>query len=302
MRAEEHPEELIDRARRGGLAPEEQATLERHVARCPVCTAELALAQRFERELAPHPRDEVLYQRAAEAAIQRIRRPPRIGRRRPLPRWSRWAAAAALLVFGLTGAAAVIRRKMSARPAVQTSVPASERPTARAPIRPVEPPPAEAPLPPESAPGHRTTAAAPRAYGSAHPSITAAALFEQGEKLRREGRADDAISTYRRLQTRFPGTSEARLSFALAGQLLLKQGRPSDALTQFDRHLKVDGQEGEGEGGVVEEALAGRATALEQLHRTTEAVAAWKSLLARYPRSVYGERARARLDQLTQPR
>jgi outer membrane protein assembly factor BamD (BamD/ComL family) len=50
---------------------------------------------------------------------------------------------------------------------------------------------------------------------------------------------------------------------------------------------------------VGEEALAGRATALEQLHRTSEAAAAWKTLLARYPSSIYGERARARLDQLS---
>jgi outer membrane protein assembly factor BamD (BamD/ComL family) len=165
---------------------------------------------------------------------------------------------------------------------------APEPPPPRAPARPVEPPPAEAPAAPEPPP---VKPAAP-ARGPAHPAVTAAELFERGEKLRREGRADAAIGIYRRLQATFPETAEARLSFAFAGQLLLEQGRAKDALAQFDRHLGLGGEVGE-------EALAGRATALEELHRTSEAVAAWKSLLARFPRSVYAGRARARLDALT---
>ena len=51
-----------------------------------------------------------------------------------------------------------------------------------------------------------------------------------------------------------------------------------------------------------EEALAGRAAALEQLNRTADAIAAWKSLLERYPGSIYAARARARLAQLGEPR
>ena len=81
------------------------------------------------------------------------------------------------------------------------------------------------------------------------------------------------------------------MSFALAGQLLLERGRPKEALAQFDRHPKVGGDVGE-------EALAGRAAALEQLDRTADAIAAWKSLLERYPGSIYAARARARLAQL----
>jgi TolA-binding protein len=296
MRADEHPhlhpEDLIDRARRGPLAPDEQSVLERHLGGCSVCAAQLSLAPRFERELAPQPRDELMYQRAVDGAIQRMPRSAPAGRRRPLPRWSRWAAAAALLAFAVTGAAAVIKRTMSPRPAMQPPVPAAEPPAARAPARPAEPPPAESPAPPEPPPAKP----APSARADARPAVTAEALFEQAEKLRREGRAGAAIATYHRLQAAFPATAEARLSFALAGQLLLEQGRPGDALAQFDRHLGLGGQEAE----VAEEALAGRATALEQLHRTAEAVTAWKSLLARYPRSVYAERARARLSELTE--
>jgi len=39
MSAEEHPEELIDRALRGALDPQAQATLDRHLAACTLCAA-----------------------------------------------------------------------------------------------------------------------------------------------------------------------------------------------------------------------------------------------------------------------
>jgi tetratricopeptide (TPR) repeat protein len=122
--------------------------------------------------------------------------------------------------------------------------------------------------------------------------ITASELFERAGKLRRQGRAEAAISVYRRLQETFPDAREAQLSFALAGQLLLERGRPKDALAQFDRHPRIGGDVGE-------EALAGRATALEQLRRDADAIAVWKSLLERYPGSVYAARARGRLAELT---
>jgi TolA-binding protein len=285
-----HPEDLIDRARRGTLDPAQRATLDHHLADCSVCAAELALSPRFERELAPQARDPLLDQRAVEAAMLRMRaQPPE--RRRAVPTWFRWAAAAALLVFGVTGAAAVIRRKIASRPAIQPLPASVESPAARAPVRALEPPPAEAPAPAEAP---RARPASPP-HAAVRPAITAAALFEQAEKLRRERLADAAIAAYRRLQQAYPDTAEARLSFALAGQLLLKQGRPGDALAQFDRHLKAGGEVGE-------EALAGRATALEELHRSADAMAAWKNLLARYPGSVYAERARARLERLTESR
>jgi hypothetical protein len=292
MIADEHPEELIDRARSGALPPDAQATLDEHLRDCPVCASQMALAARFERDLASQPRDHLLYERAVEGAVARMQRSPGAGRRGALPSWSRWAAAAALLIAGVTAAAAVVGRRLALRATVHPAVPTTESPRpAPVPIQPPEAPPAEAPAPPEHAPAK--VPASPRAAAHA-PAITAADLFEKGETLRREGHADAAIATYRRLQATFPDTAEARLSFAFGGQLLLKQGRAADALAQFDRHLDLDGEVGE-------EALAGRATALEQLHRTSDAVAAWKKLLARYPRSIYAERARARLDQLTGP-
>lgn len=295
MRADEHPEALIDRAQQGALAPEEQASLQRHLDECAVCALQISLAPRFERELAPRARDALLSERAVEGALESLQRSARSGRMRRSPRWSRWAAAA-LLVFGVTAAAAVIRRGIAPRP--PAPAPAVESRAPVTPRRPVElPPPVEAPPVPES-PLEKPV---PVARGAVHaPPITADALFERAEKLRREGRADAAIAAYRRLQVAFPQTAEARLSLALAGQLLLERGHPGDALSQFDRHLSAARQAGEGEVG--EEALAGRATALEQLRRDADAIAAWKTLLARYPRSVYAERARVRLEQLTRQR
>jgi len=288
MRAEEHPEELIDRAMQGALDPEAQATLDRHLAGCTVCAAQLSLTPRFERELAPQARDQALDQRALDAAMARMQQAPRATQRRAVPSWLRWAAAWALLACGVTATAAVIGRRIVLRPPIQAPATAVVPPETRGEkvfeAMPEEFPPELAPPKPPPVKAHAPV-----------PAVTAAMLFERGEKLRREGRADAAVATYRQLQTKFPETAEARLSFAFAGQLLLKQRRPGDALAQFDRHLKAGGEVGE-------EALAGRATALEELHRTADAIAAWKSLLARYPGSVYGERARARLAELNERR
>ena len=116
MRADdEHPEALIDRAQQGALDPAEQAILQRHLEACAVCALQLSLAPRFERELAPRARDALLSERAVEGALENLQRSARIGRMRRSPRWSRWAAAA-LLVFGVTAAAAVIRRGIAPRP------------------------------------------------------------------------------------------------------------------------------------------------------------------------------------------
>jgi len=289
MTADQHPEDLIDRAVEGRLDPAEQAALDHHLAGCAVCAAHVSLAPRFERELAPQSRDAALDQSAIEAAMMRMQQSPPW--QRAAPAWFRWAAAAALLAVAVTAGAAVIGRRFASRPAIPPPAPAVERPAARAPVRAVEPAPAEAPVPDDAPPAKAPAAA----RGSAQPAVTAAALLERAEQQRREGHVDAAIATFRRLQSAFPATAEAHLSYALAGQMLLKQGRAGDALAQFDRNLRADGEVGE-------EALVGRATALEQLHRTADAIAAWQSLLARYPGSVYAERARARLAELNERR
>jgi anti-sigma factor RsiW len=144
MTADEHPEELLDRARLGALPPEAQAILDRHLADCAVCAGQVALAPRFARELAPQPRDHLLYQRAVEGAMRRMQQSP-LRRPRALPRWPRWAAAALLLIAGVTAAAAVIGRRFAPRPPIEPPLPAAPAATPHAPLPPPEVAPTEAP-------------------------------------------------------------------------------------------------------------------------------------------------------------
>jgi len=295
MMAAHHPEELIDRAMQGALGADERSTLNQHLAMCEACAGLLAQASWIEREIAPQPGDERLDQRAVEAVMARTRHTERrrpVGRSVVGPRWLRVAAAGVLLACGVTATAAIVRRKIAARARVDIAeLPSVAAPaTARSAPRLVAPP-ADVPAPTEQP----AAAALPPRAPASRPAVTAAALFERAGELRRDGRADAAIAGYRRLQQAFPRAREAQLSFALAGHLLLERKRPREALAQFDRHAKLGGDVGE-------ETLAGRADALEQLNRTGEAIAAWQSLLARYPGSIYAARARVRLAQLGERR
>jgi tetratricopeptide (TPR) repeat protein len=121
------------------------------------------------------------------------------------------------------------------------------------------------------------------------PSATS--LFEQASALRARNKLDDAILVFRRLQQQFPRSRESRLSFALAGRMLLDRGRPAQALAQFDQHLAQGGE-------ASEEALAGRATALGQMGRLPAERETWQKLVSSYPRSVYASQARDRIFQL----
>jgi anti-sigma factor RsiW len=274
---ETHPEETIDRALRGQLEPGERASLEQHLDGCSACAAHLKHASRFRAELDAPPRAELLERRALEGAVARMR--ATAIRRRSVPIWMRSAAAGLLLLAG-AGAAALLGKSDPPPPPpapAATPVHALGSP-AQAPApapAPAETPPPNAALPPVST-----------------STVSAAALFRRAGELRRQGRALPAIAVYRQLQRSHPQTREARLSFALAGQLLLDGGRSGEALSQFDRYLATGSE-------VDEEALAGRASALERLGRTPDAAAAWKKLLDRHPDSVYAETARARLQRLS---
>jgi TolA-binding protein len=120
----------------------------------------------------------------------------------------------------------------------------------------------------------------------------AAALFADANRARRDGNADRAVSLYRSLQSRYPASSESGLSRALVAQLLLDRGNPEAALAGFDRYL-ADGAPALGA-----EALVGRARALEQLKRTTQAAAAWRDVQSRFPGSIHARLAASRLASL----
>jgi len=120
----------------------------------------------------------------------------------------------------------------------------------------------------------------------------AASLFVDANRARRDGNVDRAVTLYRTLQSRYPGSTESALSRALLAQLLLDRGNPEGALAGFDRYLAEDTPV------LTAEALVGRARALEQLGRSTQAAAAWRQVQSRFPGSVHARLAATRLAAL----
>jgi TolA-binding protein len=141
------------------------------------------------------------------------------------------------------------------------------------------------PSPASDAPPTRADDAAPRVD-------PAAALFADANRARRDGNADRAVTLYRSLQSRYPSSSESELSRALLAQLLLDRGSPEAALAGFDRYLAEDAPV------LGAEALVGRARALEQLGKTTQAAAAWREVQSRFAGSVHARLAATRLAAL----
>lgn len=133
---------------------------------------------------------------------------------------------------------------------------------------------------------------------SAHPEVAparsdaAAALFADANRARRDGNADRAVTLYRALQNRYPASSESELSRALLAQLLLERGSPEAALAGFDRYLAADAPV------LGAEALVGRARALEQLGKSSQASSAWREVESRFPGSVHARLAATRLAAL----
>src|SRR6185369_14970302 len=113
------------------------------------------------------------------------------------------------------------------------------------------------------------------------PRVDAASLFADANRARRDGNWDRAVGLYRALQGRYPNSSESELSRALLAQMLLDRGNPEAALAGFDRYLSADTPV------LSAEALVGRARALEQLGKSTQAAAAWRQVQSRFPGSVH---------------
>jgi TolA-binding protein len=242
----------------------------------------------------PDTGDDALIARVIEGAITRTNaagaQDPRRRRRSTV---SAGLLVAAVLV-ATSGAFALMHRARTVRRAPNPSPSAEATPTG---LRVRSPAAEEVASPTEasSLQGLQGQGAS-SAHGSpaSPPELTAQELFAQANETRRHGEATAAVRQYMALQRRFPRSPEASLSLVALGRLYLdRMGEPARALAQFDEYLA-----GRGDGELSEEALVGRAIALQQLGRTAEERRAWRSLLAAFPNSLSADRARGRLGEL----
>lgn len=308
-----HPDELIDRRRAGTLSQQEQSKLDAHLAVCSACRFEVLVEQDFDGELAAfeaeidmgvdasgeadgvsarHDVARLVRVATGLAAAPVANAPPRQTSSRA--RRGPWVAIAAAAVLLTGSAAALYRARADQAPA--TLVPVLDHAV-------------------ESAVDHAHTQAAPRGSddaartGSDAPQDDApassapvgaassdangaAALFARANEARRNGDDRRALALYRELEARHPGSPEAKLAHAIAGRLLLDKGDARGALDEYDRYLA------RGDATLGEEALVGRANALEKLGDRNKERAAWRALLAKYPTSIHAARAKARLAAL----
>ena len=303
-----HPEDLLEKEARGSLDAGERTRLDAHLAHCTACRMERQLRADFAEELeAEIPLERVIglgIERASEIPPAReslvVLRAPR--RRRHRAVWL--LAAAALLVGGAAAAAIGIRESRWAAPVAALAAPAPASPPAAPQAKPHRSGPVEAPDPEAlAAPAEPVeTAATAPAVAAPHRvhavSVTAepvavvgpAELFEVASEAQRRGDYGRVLDTDRELEQRYPTSREAQVARAIVGRLLLDRGDPSGALAKFDAYLAA------GAGDLGEEAMAGRAMALDRLGKSDSAARAWAALAAAFPSSAYAARARARLE------
>jgi len=281
-----HPEGLLARASTGELSPHDADVLRRHLEDCPACSLQLAIS----RSTAPQARDAELIERVASRATHAWS-PARGPAKRSRVRLGFLAAALCAAAAAAAVPAWDFRGSSQPTPTVGRALSALP-PVVRAPVPtgPTDPPalpdsePAVLP-----APAHASGAASEPKTPSVRP-LSAQELLERAASERRAGRTSIAVLLYRELQRTYPRSREAHVSRVSLGRLLAASGNPAGALHEFDAYLGSSGS-----ATLTEEALVGRATALEKLGRMSEAQAAWQHLVDRYPGSLSAARARERL-------
>jgi len=210
-------------------------------------------------------------------------------RRRPLR--SVWLlAAAAVLVASVAGAA--YWRRLHAPPSSQQGDTSAQGAAARPAVETPSAPGADLQAPAEPV-DTATVADKSKARILPAPEVreTAAQVFAEANDLRRTGSDSQAIATYRKVERMFPGSPEAEQSYATLGSLMMEHGSPQEALGQFDHYIDRGGP-------LLVDVLAGKASALQRLGRTTDERRTWETLLERFPKSVHAARAQARLAEL----
>jgi TolA-binding protein len=315
-----HPENLLDKELRGELDAAERQRLEAHLAQCATCRLERRVRADFALEL---ERDAVAPDVAA-LVESLARRPASAGGDHPKgaggspaeraapargPRRKvilLIAAAALTLVAGAFAStqagrralAPLLGRNASSPPVVDApttgAVQAPHVAVRASAVRAGDPPPTPD-APSVSEPRSAVVAAAPPAPPPVAPVVvtpveTPATLFAAESEARRNGDGARVLQLHAQLVARYPQSREAQISRMMVARLLLDRGDAAGALAGFDAYLRA------GSGELREDALAGRATALDRLGRGDEASRAWMALLDQYPGTAYAAHARARIE------
>lgn len=296
-----HPEELLEKEARGELDSEDRRRLAEHLAHCATCEFERRLRADFALELASDaPVRASLGSRLPRFNRSRVRRSWRARTAWPavaavmlavsaasasnlVPRW-RVVVSTALRAIGVTAVAVT-----SARPTSQAPGPMASSASVAVPA------PAVVDVLPVSAPSSDAAVVVRHVVRPATPSATAASLFDEASAARRRGDYTAAFALHHDLESKFPGSREAQESRGAMARLLLDRGDDAAAMDMFESYLNAGG------GGLREEAMAGRAEALDRLGRSVDARRAWQELLEAFPLTTYADHARARMSGPSDP-
>jgi TolA-binding protein len=287
-------EDLSALARRDELAQPEQERFEVSLKDSAEARLFYSLGRRFDAEDPSPPVADAGSEAVVEAVLKDLREKAGSLERRALPR-SPWVfAAAAVLAASFAGAVVGVQRlrSRSAPPAIaaRPDVSSDGQPIGRSqPSVPIESVPSQLPAEPARSAELSTTPP------TAAPSSPAELLSAAG-RARRAGQPAQAENLLQALRTRYPNSPEAIASEITLGELQLERGDAGAALARFDGYLRRSPG-----GALAPEALWGRAKALTQLGRSTDARASLSELLEHYPNSPYASSARAKLGS-TSPR
>jgi hypothetical protein len=311
-----HPDDLLDKDARGELSEVERTRLEAHLERCDTCRFEREVRADFADELAddgdlipsqrilalmepsiPPPPAPVKETEDVEAEIPAALPSIRPSRMRRNLRVALLVAAALMVGSAATANGAGVRVWAHVASVLSLDT-QEEHPTVAAPLpqaqttiasRTIPLPELTAPEPTEEPAHVEAPAAPPPVVTVSLPVETPANLFEAANKARNAGDYGRSITLHRKLETTYPASREAHVSYATLGRLLLDRGDPIGALEAFDAYQK------KGPGPMDEAVLVGRATSLERLGRDAEARATWNQLLTQFPDTPYREHAESRL-------
>jgi TolA-binding protein len=282
--------DLLGRVRGGVAWGQERTAFEAHLDSCESCRMTLDLMGDFDALGEAEPGDSERVSRMAAMAARTLGVTPPIPLR---PARRHWRLAVGALVLAGTAAAgglglvAYRAASESETPVVDSSPPP---PAPKHDKHAPEPTPAVTTAP--SAKAQAAVVAPPKTAPVSAAPASASDVYRAANDARRAGRSDEAIRGYKDLQSRFPGSAEAKASRVSLGGLLLRGGSDGAALTQFDSYLQG------GSGPLAAEALFGRGRALQALGRSAEEIETLERLVRQYPKSAYATHAKRRLDEL----